>query len=159
MFRGIVPKLILWHHFLDDIVEPERAYQESCAWIFVDLVQHVWHVIEVKNIGLKYHGDTIEERIRSSFAPDPKDFARIKRKARKYKLTKIGCVHTHVIRGNDETEVRYQSRPSEADIKYAKRFNDIVRAVIVVQYPDCKERGVIRDIVWFDQYGNILGKD
>lgn len=149
IFQGIVPKLILWHHFLEDIVKPERANQESCAWIFADLVQHVWHVVEVKNVGLK------GKSIARSFAPDKKDFARVKRKARKYGLTKIGCVHTHVV--YDEREVRNQSRPSEADIKYAKKFNDVVRAIIVVKY-DNNYNGEIRNIIWFDQYGRILGQ-
>lgn len=146
------PKLILWHHFLEDIVEPDRINRESCAWIFADLVQDVWHVIEVVNVGLKGMS------IRHTFAPDKKDFARIKRKARKYKLTRIGNVHTHVVVGTDEEEIKYQLYPSEADLKYARKFNDIVRAVIVVQYPKRGEKGIIRGIVWFDQYGNDLGK-
>jgi len=151
IFEGVVPKLILWHKFLEDIVNPERANQESCAWIFADLVQHVWHVIEVKNVGLK------GKSIAHSFAPDKKDFARIKRKARKYGLTKIGCVHTHVVIGNNPFEIENQSRPSKPDIKYAKKFNDIVRAIVVVQFFLRGDKGIIRKIIWFDQYGNILG--
>jgi len=97
----------------------------------------------------------------TSFAPDKKDFARIKRKARSQKLTRIGNVHTHVVIGSydcciDEKEIKNQLRPSDTDLKYARKFNDIIRAVIVVYYPRVGEKGKIRGIIWFDQYGSKL---
>lgn len=162
-----IPKVINWNGFLGTITQPSRSKQESCAWIFADIQTDYWEIFEVKNIGLKYRGDTVEERVRSSFAPDKKDFAKIKRKARKLGLTKIGNVHTHVVIGSDPNELEYQFRPSEPDLKYAKKYNDIVRAVIVVSfplslirpYPHCVENGKIYGIVWFDQYGKILKRE
>jgi len=150
------PKLILWHGFLDNILEPERANQESCAWIFADLIADVWHVLEVKNVGLKHLGDTVEKRIRHSFAPDKNSFAKAKRWARKQGLTRIGCVHTHVVHGSSKREIEYQLNPSEADLKYARKYGDIVRAVIVVSYPTRGGKGILSGIIWFDQYGNDL---
>jgi len=150
------PKLILWNCFLDNIIKPERANQESCAWIFANLLEDVWYVKEVKNIGLKHLGDTVEERIRHSFAPDKNEFAKVKRWARKHGLTRIGCVHTHVVHSSNKYEIEYQLHPSEPDLKYARKFGDIIRAVIVVSYPVKGKEGKISGIIWFDQYGNDL---
>lgn len=77
-----------WHGFLDEIVQPERGKEESCAWLFsekpfspIDVV----HVVEVKNIGLKSQGNDTT----STFAPDTKEFAKVKHQARKAGYTRI----------------------------------------------------------------------
>lgn len=151
-----IPSSINWNGFLEIIVDQSRSSQESCAWIFVDIKSNIWYIFEVKNIGLsKYFG---EEATRISFAPDKKDFARVKRLARKKKLTRMGNVHTHVVIGDDIEELKFQFQPSITDLEYARKYNDIVRAVIVINFPDKQSKGKIYGIVWFDQYGKILGK-
>lgn len=142
---------INWGNFLNLILDPSRANKESCAWIFVEMKTNTWNVFDVKNVGLK--GKSLEE----SFAPDKKDFASVKRIARKQKLTRIGNVHTHIARNIFDTE--HQLRPSKIDLKYAKRYNDIIRGIIVTLFPDDKARGYIYGIIWIDQYGNILQRD
>lgn len=151
-----IPSLINWNGFLETIVKPPRSKQESCAWIFANIKDDCWNIFEVKNIGLKkYFG---EEAIRISFAPDKKDFARVKRLARKKKLTRIGNIHTHVVIGDDIEELEFQFQPSITDLEYARRYNDMVRAVIVVNFLDEQSKGRIYGIIWFDQYGKILMK-
>jgi len=146
-----IPKVINWSGFLDRIIKPSRSKQESCAWIFADIKTDTWNILEVKNVGLKGRS------VRHSFAPDKKEFAKIKRLIRKEKLTKIGCVHTHVVVGEyDEEFLDYQFHPSDPDLSYARRYGDIVRAVIVVYYPSHKNKGQIYGIIWFDQYGTTL---
>lgn len=148
-----IPEKINWNGFLETIIDQSRSKQESCAWIFANIKDDIWEILEVKNIGLKGRS------IRDTFAPDKKDFAEVKRKARKLRLTRIGNVHTHVVIGNDKNEMEYQFRPSEPDLQYAKKFNDVIRAVIVVNFTDEKRFGKIYGIIWFDQYGKILKKE
>ncbi len=142
--------IINWNGFLETIRQPSRAKQESCAWIFVDMKTGIWNILKVKNIGLK------DMSIRHSFAPDKKDFAKIKRIAKKNKWTRIGCVHTHVVTDVTHAGLEHQMQPSEPDIKYAKKYNDIVRIIIVVGFLGKTLKGRIYGIIWFDQYGNIL---
>jgi len=148
-----ISTIINWNGFLKNITEPQKARQESCAWIFADIKNDTWNILEVKNIGLK------RESIKTSFAPDKKDFLRVKKIARENKWTRIGNVHTHIVIGRSKSEIHYQSFPSDPDLIYARRFNDIIRAIIVVQFKDINKKGKIRTILWFDQYGNILQKE
>lgn len=152
-----IPKNINWSGFLDRIIKPSRAKQESCAWIFADIENNIWNVLEVGNVGLK------NKSIVRSFAPDKKEFTKVKKLARECKLTKLGNVHTHVVVENEydhiDGELENQLRPSEMDLKYARRFNDIIRGVIVVWFKDYKSKGMIYGIVWHDQYGNVLKRE
>jgi len=143
--------IINWNGFLETIIKKKRINQESCAWIFVDMENDEWNIIEIKNVGLK----GVNKRY--SFAPDKKDFAKAKRLAKKNEWTRIGCIHTHVV--ENKREAYYQMRPSEADIKYAKKFNDIIRGIIVVQFDDPKKEGKIYGMIWLDQYGTILERE
>ena len=142
--------IIKWNGFLETIIKPSRKLQESCAWIFVDMKTDIWNILEVKNVGLK------DMPIRHSFAPDKKEFMKAKRIAKKNGWTRIGCIHTHVV--VTETESEYQLRPSDPDLKYARKYNDIVRGIIVVQFTNSKTKGKIYGMIWTDQYGNILWK-
>jgi len=153
-----IPFEIDWGDFLDNIVDPSRSGQESCAWIFIDVDEYKWHVLEVTNVGLKDQGETRSERIEHSFAPDKNDFARVKRIAKKNGWTKFGCIHTHVVISSNINRVKYQMQPSDADLKYARKFNDIVRGIIVVQFVNRRKKGKIYGYVWFDQFGKILEK-
>jgi len=143
---------IEWNGFLEKVTKKSRIKQESCAWIFSEnpfSSDDTWHVFEVKNIGLKDYGADF------SFAPDKNDFQRIKKLARKMKLTRIGNIHTHNVIGLNMREVDAQREPSDLDLKYARRYNDIIRGIIVVVFPNKKENGKIHDIIWHDQYGHI----
>jgi hypothetical protein len=145
---------IEWHGFLDEVVKPDRATQESCAWIFSERPfsdDDVLHVVEVTNVGIK--GDPS-----SSFAPDPREFAKIKAMAKKSQYTRIGNVHTHNTFTDDQ--VVEQMKPSDTDLKYARRFNDVIRGIIIVRFHGkdlaAGQPGIIQGIVWHDQYGNGL---
>lgn len=142
---------IEWNGFLETIVKRSREKQESCAWIFADMKKDIWNIMEVENIGLK------NKSIEHTFAPDKKDFARVKRLARKNRWTRVGNIHTHVVR--TKREALYQLRPSEADLKYARKYNDIIRGIIVVQFTNSQIKGKIYGIIWIDQYGVILGRE
>jgi len=149
---------IEWNGFLQEVVKPERSKRESCAWIFSShpfCDDDVWYITDVRNVGLKDKG------VQYSFAPDKKDFHRVKREATSVKLTRIGNVHTHNIishdaKGLDGKELMFQSVPSDTDLKYARRFNDAIRGIIIVYFPSEVEFGAICNIVWHDQYGTSL---
>jgi hypothetical protein len=162
-----------WHGFLDEIVQPERSEQESCAWLFSEKPLSpldVVHVVEVKNIGLKSQGNDTT----STFAPDMKEFAKVKQQAKKAGYTRIGNVHTHLVYMQrygskalkwqfaaqpDNKALELQRGPSDTDLKYARRFNDIIRGIIVVVFSEEGKPGVIDSVVWHDQYGQKLELD
>lgn len=150
-----------WHGFLDIIVLPERSKQESCAWLFSESPFSPFdtvHAVEVKNVGLKSH----EYDLNTSFAPDKKDFAKVKKAAKESKYTRLGNVHTHVVVGTDPkgnvdmAKIELQRGPSEDDLKFARKFNDVIRGVIVVVFNKPGETGVIDSVVWHDQFGKEL---
>jgi len=146
-----------WNDFLNQIVQPYR-YEESCAWLFCDkpfCLDHTVYVFPIENIGLKGHSK------KSSFAPNRKQLQKVKQIAKKRGLTKIGNVHTHVLQPDyDPIDFDYDSfcLPSELDLKFARKFNDIIRGIITVIFNKDGEHGMIWDIVWHDQYGNILSR-
>jgi len=146
-----------WNAFLDQITQP-YCYEERCAWLFCDkpfCLDNKVYVFPVENVGLK--GYSKEE----AFAPNRKELQKVKRIARKKKLTRIGNLHTHVLTPNYEPlDFDYDSfcLPSELDLKYAKKFNDIIRGIITVVFSKDGERGMVWDVVWHDQYGNILSR-
>jgi len=151
-----------WHGFLDEIVQPERSKQESCAWLFSEKPlspTDVVHVVEVKNIGLKSQGNDTT----STFAPDTKEFAKVKQQAKKAGYTRIGNVHTHLVHGHSKNELeartRFQREPSETDLSFARRFNDIIRGIIIIVFSEEGKPGVIDSVVWHDQYGQKLDLD
>jgi hypothetical protein len=144
-----------WHGFLAEVVAESRKGQESCAWLFAEkpfCMDDIIHVVEVTNVGLKSHGNDV----RNTFAPDKKEFARVKQMAKKSQYTKIGNVHTHVVIGTDLEAIKAQREPSEEDLKFARRFNDVIRGIIVVVFPADTLPGQIDSIVWHDQYGQKL---
>jgi hypothetical protein len=145
-----------WHGFLDEVVKPERSKQESCAWMFSEKPfspDDVVHVVEVTNVGLKKAGNDISR----TFAPDKKEFQKIKLEARRAGYTRIGNIHTHVVLGaRDAKAIAAERGPSDTDLTYARRFNDVVRAVIVVVYAEEGKPGVIDGVFWHDQYGQKL---
>jgi hypothetical protein len=145
---------IEWHEFLDEVVKPARRNQESCAWLFSEkplCSDDVIHVVEVSNVGIK--GD-----ITNSFAPNKKEFAKVKAMAKKSGYTRIGNVHTHNV--FDKALVAEQNKPSDTDLKFARRFNDIIRGIVVVVFPsEVDQDGVIEEIVWHNQYGDRLNQN
>jgi hypothetical protein len=156
--RGELNMKIDWHGFLDEIVLPERAKVESCAWMFSEKPlspEDVVHVIAVKNIGLKKQGNDVT----TTFAPDPKDFQKVKLTARRLGHTRIGNIHTHLVYGDDPKALDAQRSPSDTDLTYARRFNDVIRGIIVVVFAEPGKPGVIDSVIWHDQYGQKLDLD
>jgi len=144
-----------WKAFLRLAVEPGK-YEESCAWLFCDKPfcdDHTVYVFPVKNIGLK--GYTTRE----SFAPEKKSFQQVKKIAKKKQLTKIGLVHTHVLASGEEPDdMDYDDfvLPSDEDLKFARRFNNVIRGIVMVVFAKDGQKGILWNVVWHDQFGNIL---
>jgi len=153
-----------WGAF-EDLVTKPRQYQESCGWMFIDrpfCSDHRVFLYPVKNMGRKGFS-TFE-----SFAPDKREFQRVKEVAKKMGLTRVGNVHTHVIVSSyiaeeheelpyvDNWEELIESKvhlPSKDDLRFARRFNDILRGVITVFFSKDGEKGQIYARVFHDQFG------
>jgi len=145
-----------WKAFLESVCEPNPRLEESCAWLFCDKPfsdDHTVYVFPIKNIGLKELGPS------ESFAPDKEDYARVKAISKERKLTRIGNVHTHVCSSWPDPIAEEKHLPSDLDLKYARRFNSIIRGIVTVRFPSKKGKGKIVAILWHDQFGNILKTD
>lgn len=164
--------------FVKAVTEPNN-YEESCAWLYIDSPfdeGHTIYIYPVKNVGLPGRSP------RDTFAPDKKDFQRVKKETTKRCLTKIGNIHTHLILPQDLARNLSHAKklgllgswnllqslwmdgyalPSGTDLKFASKFNDVIRGIITVMYADDNSQGVVARIVFHDKYGKILfsGRD
>ncbi len=132
---------IHWHGFLGQAILEHP--DEVCGFLFSDrpyMDGEEWHVFPVKNIA--------ENKI-YRWIPDRKDMLNAKRKAIKMGLVKIGNVHTHS-KVADWQKAEELFLPSPADLKFARRFNDIVRGIVVCD----KER--IYGVKFHDKFGRKI---
>jgi len=147
-----IPK-IRWNGFLEEVVKDENECQELCAWLFSNAPyseDEVWDVRQVTNIGL--HGDKI-----NAFKPDSKELHTLKRDMWSKGFIEIGTIHTHPIRCAVDDFVE-QHLPSEKDLKYAKRFKQLVRGIVTVDYRCTfgNKAPFIRAILFHDPFGHII---
>jgi len=140
---------IEWNNFLKICC---TSYpDESCAFLFAKTpfrITEKWFVFPVDNIATdKQH----------HWQPDKKQMVKVKKKAKALGLTKIGNIHSHPIPmnyeeifGTKEKAIEHANSPSDDDTRYAQRFNDIVRGILVVDdkavYAHC----------FHDQFGEQL---
>jgi proteasome lid subunit RPN8/RPN11 len=129
-----------WNGFIKICCE---AYpEERAAFLYADKPfsgEERWTAFPVKNVS---------EDPENSWIPDKKDMARIKREAKKLKLTQIGNVHSHPFLESFTGEDLKQ--PSDVDLRFARRFNDTIRGILVV------DKTHVYDIYWHDQFNNQI---
>lgn len=126
--------------------------EEACALLYARTPfkeGEEWHVFPVPNSAPdKERGWTF----------DKKQMKKIKRAAKKEQLTRIGNIHSHPIPKEhsqltvteQEAIIDHINQPSERDIKYAQRFNDIVRGILVVG------KDAVYAHCFHDQFGTII---
>ena len=123
---------IEWNKFIK--ICCDNYPDESCAFLFAKTpfqITEKWFVYPVDNIA-----EDKSER----WIPDRKQMQRVKRLAKKQGFTKIGNIHSHPVPSNfkdlaldaQEKTIDYFNQPSEMDLKYACKVNDIVRGILVV---------------------------
>ena len=141
---------IEWNNFLK--ICCDNYPEESCAFLYAKIPFHItekWFVFPVDNVA---------EDKKEGWLPDKKQMAKIKRKARFLGLTKIGNIHSHPLPENfkdfdtssREKIIDYHKQPSDVDLKYAKKYNNIVRGILVI---DSKR---IYAYCFHDQFGEPL---
>lgn len=107
-----------------------------------------WHVFLVKNVAKSLGLDP-----EHAWEPDRKEMLKIKQKAIRMGLTKIGNVHTHPYpKGIEYSEnvLKEIIQPSKKDLRFARRFNDVVRGILVVG------SDAIYDILFHDKFGKKI---
>jgi hypothetical protein len=120
--------------------------KEACGFLFSKMPysqEEEWFVFPVKNISANPENEWI---------PDKKEMLRVKQKATKMGLVKIGNIHTHPYPDGEwhiETE-RMIIRPSKKDLQFARRFNDVVRIILVTG------KDYISDCFVHDKFGNQI---
>ena len=78
---------------------------------------------------------------------DRKELARIKRIAQKNGLVRIGNIHSHPL---TNLTVEEHAKASEEDLKFAQKFNDVIRGILVVDSAGVYEH------YWHDKFGNQI---
>jgi len=116
-----------------------RFPREVCGFLFSDKPfadDEKWFVFKVNNIA---------EDPENAWIPDRKDMLRVKKKAIDAGLTKIGNIHSHPIHNSNDIDDFIQ--PSPVDLKFARRFNDVIRGIVGVGY------NKIYDILFHNKFG------
>ncbi len=130
---------INWHGFLE--FAREQTPKEACGFVFADNMytkNEMWHVMILTNTS---------EDPKNSWLVDSKEVAKIKKLAIKNKWIKIGNVHSHPLI-EDYEELLLE--PSDLDLKFARKFRDIARGIIV-----CNSEKIF-GIRWHDMFGKEL---
>lgn len=134
-----------WNGFLEHAIESYP--NEAAGFLFSRKPyssEEEWFIFQVKNIS-----DDPE----NAWIPERKDMLRIKGKAIKMGLTKIGNIHTHPYPkrvGFSEDLLSDIMRPSPAALKFAKRFNDVIRGILV-----CDDNAIY-GIHFHDKFGKKI---
>jgi len=139
---------INWNGFLKEAIE--NYPNESCAFLFTNKPyspDEEWTVFSVKNVS---------KTPKEEWIPDRNEMIEVKRKATKLGLIKIGNIHTHPYA--EEFDIGEQKLPSPKDLFFARRFNDIVRGILVIG------KGMILACHLHDKFGREIpvfldGKD
>lgn len=141
---------IHWNGFIKQCCD--NYPNESCAFLFAKIpfrMVEEWYVFPVDNVA----EDKTERWI-----PDKKQMAKVKKKAKELGLTKIGNIHSHPLpkvrqelsASQKEKLIKYHNQPSDTDLKYARKHNDVVRGVLVV------DDKIVYAHCFHDQYGERL---
>lgn len=118
---------IHWNGFIRKAIE--EYPREICGFLFSSKPyssDEEWFVFHVKNIS---------KTPLIAWEPDRNEMHKVKAKAIKMGLTKIGNVHSHPYPknlGSDSAFFNEHIKPSETDLNFARRHNDIVRIIILV---------------------------
>ena len=91
--------------------------------------------------------ENISEDPRHSWIPNKKDVAKLRRWANEMGYVKIGNIHTHCLHGE---KVKDMFEPSEIDLKFARKFNDIIRGIVV-----CDKISIF-GVAFHDKFGNDI---
>lgn len=139
-------KRIRWNGFLKHAIG--EYPKEACAFLFSKQPyseKEEWFVFVVKNIA----DDPV-----GAWIPDKKEMLKVKAKATKMGLVKIGNVHTHPYWKElgiyNEDKMQEIIKPSEKDLHFARKFNDIIRIII------CVDDKSVYDVFVHDKFGNKI---
>ena len=135
---------VVLNGFMKEAVE--NYPNESSGFLFTKnpySSQEIWYIFSVKNVS---------EDKQSSWKPDKNDMQRIKQQAKKLGLIKIGNVHTHPYPNSnwEGSSVEDNKHPSDIDLSFAQKFNDLVRIIWVVN-----KEGILGSFV-HDKFGNEI---
>jgi len=135
---------IHWNGFIKQCCDSYP--EECCAFLFSKKPfssDEEWFVFPVANVA--------KDR-RARWIPDKKELQKVKNKAKSMGLTRIGNIHSHPLPEgrNDEDTIQAICYPSEMDLKYARRHNDIIRGILVV------DKDVIYAHMFHDQFGEPI---
>lgn len=133
---------IHWNGFIKQCCE--KYPEECCAFLFANKPfskTEEWFVFPVDNI--------IEDKTQR-WKPDWKQLQKIKREAKEKKLTKIGNIHSHPLPKTAkpiDNNIEYMRHPSPLDLRYARKHNDTIRGILVVN------KTAVLGFLFHDQFG------
>ena len=144
--KGEKTMKIVWNNFLN--IAKREFPKEACALLFSSKPyskDEKWIVAPLRNVA---------KEPENNWYPDRFEVLEKKKAANKLELTRIGNIHSHT--ALNKKEIKLQSGPSKVDLTYARRFNDVIRGIVVVS-----DKGVEK-ILFHDKFGrkvNIRGNN
>ena len=136
---------INWNAFLK--IACEKYPEEAAAMLYATKMyseNEEWFVFPIENIA-----DNPED----AWIPDKKEIAKLKKIAKKKELIKLGNIHSHPFPKDakkTEEDICELVRPSELDLKYASKFSDTVRGIVLT------DGSAILAMFFHDLYGNEI---
>ena len=132
---------IQWIDFIEVAL---NAYpEEACGFLFSDapygILKENWVVFPVKNIS---------PTPLQAWKPDQAELRIVKQRAREMELTLLGNIHTHPFDKNRSVDELLL--PSDIDLSYAKRYNDTIRGIMVV------DNETVYGIRFHDKFGQEI---
>lgn len=141
-----IKKQIEWNGFLKHAVD--SLPNEACGFLYSDKPfeeDGKWFVFPVENVS---------DNPTDVWKPDKREMREIKKKARKLKLILIGNIHTHPLplakEGLTLDAMDEAIKPSKTDLRFAKRYNDIIRGIII-----CNKNAIL-GIEFHDMFGRKI---
>lgn len=134
---------IHWNGFLEGAVK--EYPKEACAFLFSRRPyspNEEWFVFPLKNVSSTPHSEWI---------PDRNQLKVIKKQVVSKHLVKIGNIHTHLVESLDDVD--HQLKPSEKDLAFARKFNDIIRGIIAVGEARSTRSGFMASMRQDSDYG------
>lgn len=116
---------------------------EACGFLYTRLpydISEIWDIFPLKNVS---------DDPKNAWQPDSNEVTKVKRMAHRLGLTKIGNIHSHPYVNKNKT-IAWHLQPSDIDLKFAQRFSDVIRGIIVVT------RQKILGIGFHDRYGKKI---
>jgi proteasome lid subunit RPN8/RPN11 len=134
---------INWNGFIETAMK--NLPNESCGVLFSKFPyteKEEWHLFYVPNSS---------DEPTTNWCFEKSALNKVKAFAKKNGLVRIGNIHTHPYLGEEDgADFVTSVEPSDTDLWYAKKYNDVVRGIVLL------DKTNVHDMYFHDMFGNKI---